>query len=111
MVLLAVGRKEKKTRKVGKFLKIREMRDVCLRVFIWLTVWRLKKGEEAFSFFLGSRELTRYKGCSSLFHFREERRVKSRFLVWFRLRFWKGGGVPCLGASSFSFGDAPFPFD
>ena len=40
-------------------------RDVCLGVFIWLTVWRLKGGEEAFFsffFFLGSRELTRYKG-------------------------------------------------
>ena len=35
----------------------------------------------------GSRELTRYKGCSSLFPFLREKRVKSRFLVWFRWRF------------------------
>ena len=38
LVLWAVRRKEKKTRKVGKFLKKRERRDVCLKRFIWLTV-------------------------------------------------------------------------
>ena len=56
----AIKEKKKKKEGVGhsgglrgeKKVEEGRRRDVCFDVLIWLTVWRLKGGEEAFFFFL-----------------------------------------------------------